>query len=68
MGEPARRTTVSAALHKSRLYGRVARWKPLLKKRHMTAHLEFAKRHVKDSESLRKRFCALRRYKLNTLA
>ena len=50
-GEPARTTTtISAALHKSRLYGKVARQKPLLRKRHMTAHLEFAKRHVKDSE------------------
>ena len=49
MGEPVGRTTVSAALHKSRLYGRVVRQKPLPRKRHMTAHLEFAKRHVKDS-------------------
>ena len=47
MGEPSGRTTVSAAHHKSRLYGRVARQKPLLRKGHMTAHLEFAKRHVK---------------------
>ena len=52
MGKPAR-TTISAALHKSRLYGRVARWKPLLRKMHMTARLELAKRHVKDSESTR---------------
>ena len=37
-GEHAGRTTISAALHKSRLYGRVARWKPL----------KFAKRDVKD--------------------
>jgi len=29
MGKPAVRTAVSAALHKSRLDGRVARWKPL---------------------------------------
>ena len=55
MREPARRTTVSAALHKSRFCGRVARWKPLLRKRHMTAHLEFAKRHVKDSERMRQK-------------
>ena len=53
MGEPARRPTVSAALHKSKLYGRVARQKPRLRIRHMTAHLEFAKRHVKGSESMR---------------
>ena len=55
MGEPARRTTVSAAYHKSRLCGRVARQKPLLRNRHMTAHLEFAKKHVKDSESMRQK-------------
>jgi transposase len=30
MGEPYRRTTISAALHQSGLYGRVARQKPLL--------------------------------------
>ena len=36
MGEPSRRTTISAALQKSGLYGRVARQKPLLSKRHMT--------------------------------
>jgi hypothetical protein len=50
MGKPARRTTVSTALHQSVLYGRVARWKPLLRKGHMTARLEFAKRHMKDCE------------------
>uniref|UniRef100_A0AAZ3R6X7 Transposase Tc1-like domain-containing protein n=1 Tax=Oncorhynchus tshawytscha TaxID=74940 RepID=A0AAZ3R6X7_ONCTS len=44
MGEPSRRTTISAALHQSGLYGRVDRRKPLLSKRHMTALLEFAKR------------------------
>ncbi|KAK3552214.1 hypothetical protein QTP86_005893 [Hemibagrus guttatus] len=52
-GEPSRRTTISAELHQSGLYGRVARWKPLLSKRHMTAHLEFAKRHLKDSQTTR---------------
>ena len=39
MGEPSRRTIISAALHQSDLYGRVARLKSLLSKRHMTAHL-----------------------------
>jgi transposase len=48
MGEPSRRTTVSATLHQSDLY--VARRKPLFSKRHTTAHLEFAKRHLKDSD------------------
>lgn len=52
-GEPSRRTTISAALHQSGLYGRVARRKPLLSKRHMTARLEFAKRHLKDSQTMR---------------
>ena len=47
--EPSRRTTISAALHLSGLYGRVARHKPLLSKRHMTARLEFAKRHLQFS-------------------
>ena len=42
MGEPARRTTVSTELHQSEFYGRVARRKPLLRKGHMTACLEFA--------------------------
>ena len=40
MGEPPRRTTISAALHQSGLYGRVARRKPLLSKSHMTARME----------------------------
>jgi hypothetical protein len=47
MGEPSRRTTISAALHQSGLYGRVARRKPLFSKRHITACLEFTKRHLK---------------------
>ena len=49
MGEPFRRTTISAALHQSGLYGRVARRIPLFSKRHMTAWLEYAERHLKDS-------------------
>ncbi|KAG2462686.1 TCB1 transposase, partial [Polypterus senegalus] len=52
-GEASRRTIISAAIHQSGLYGRVARWKPLLSKRHMAARLEFAKRHLKDSETMR---------------
>ena len=47
MGEPFRRTTISAALHLSGLYGRVARRKPLLSKIHIIACLEFAKSHLK---------------------
>ena len=47
MEEPSRRTTISAALHQSGLYGRVASQKPLLRKRHMTTCFEFSKRHLK---------------------
>ena len=53
MGEPSRRTTVSAALYQSGLYGTVTRQKPLLSKRHMTARLEFAKRHLKNFQIMR---------------
>jgi hypothetical protein len=53
MGKPSRSKTISAALYQSGLYGRVARWKPLLSKRHMTARLEFAKRHLKHSRTMR---------------
>ncbi|KAG2458402.1 TCB1 transposase, partial [Polypterus senegalus] len=52
-GVPSRRTTISAAIHQSGLYGRVARRKPLLSKRHMAARLEFAKRHLKDFQTMR---------------
>ncbi|KAK3543117.1 hypothetical protein QTP70_011653 [Hemibagrus guttatus] len=52
-GEHSRRTTIFAALHQLGLYGRVARWKPFLSKRHMMADLEFAKRHLKDSQTMR---------------
>ncbi|KAG2458847.1 TCB1 transposase, partial [Polypterus senegalus] len=52
-GEPSRRTTISAAIHQSGLYGGVARRKPLISKRHMAACLEFAKRHLKDSQTMR---------------
>ena len=47
MGKPFRKTTISAALHQSGLYGRVARRKPLLYSMHITARLEFAKGHLK---------------------
>ena len=53
MGEPSRRKTISAAFHQSGLYGRVARRKPLLSKRHLTALFEFDKMHLKDSQTMR---------------
>uniref|UniRef100_A0AAZ3SR29 Transposase Tc1-like domain-containing protein n=1 Tax=Oncorhynchus tshawytscha TaxID=74940 RepID=A0AAZ3SR29_ONCTS len=53
MGEPSRKTTISAALQQPGLYDRVTRRKPRLSKLHMTGCLEFAKRHVKDSRTMR---------------
>ncbi len=50
MGESCRKSTITAAFHQSGLYGRVARRKPLLSARHMKAHMEFAKKHLKDSK------------------
>ncbi|KAG2455932.1 TCB1 transposase, partial [Polypterus senegalus] len=52
-GEPSRRTNISAAINQSGLYGRVARRKALLSKRHMAACLEFTKKHLKDSQTMR---------------
>ena len=66
MEEPSRRTTISATLHQSGLYDRVARRKPLLSKRHMTVRLEFAKRHLKDSQTMRNKI--LMKPRLNSLA
>ena len=51
--ETSRRTTISAALQQSGIYGRVARRKPLLCKRHITSRLEFTKRPLKDSQTMR---------------
>ncbi len=50
MGESCRKSTITAALHQSGLYGRVARRKPLLSARHMKTRMEFAKKHLKDSK------------------
>ena len=65
MGEPSRRTTISAALHQPGLYGRVARREPLLSKRHMTARLEFALKALRPWET---RFSGLMKTRLNSLA
>ena len=45
--------TISAALHQSGLCDRVDRLKPLFSRRHMTACFAFAKRHLKDSQTMR---------------
>ena len=52
-GRTFQKDNISAALHQSGLYDRVARRKPVLSKRHMTACLEFAKRHLKDSQTMK---------------
>ncbi|CAM4733298.1 unnamed protein product [Leuciscus chuanchicus] len=41
MGESCSKSTITAAIHQSGLYGRVARRKPLLSARHMKACMEF---------------------------
>ncbi len=43
MGESCRKSTITAALHQSGLYGRVARRKPLLSAGHMKARMEDSK-------------------------
>uniref|UniRef100_A0AAQ4NT52 Transposase Tc1-like domain-containing protein n=1 Tax=Gasterosteus aculeatus aculeatus TaxID=481459 RepID=A0AAQ4NT52_GASAC len=60
-GEPSRRTTISAALHKSGLFGRVARRKPLLSKK-------FAKKHLKESDHEKQNFPDLMKQRLTSLA
>lgn len=52
MGEPSRRTTASAALHQSCLYGS-GKMEPTSQEKHMRACMEFAKRHQKDSQTMR---------------
>ena len=53
MGEPFRMTTISATLYQSGLYDRVARQKPLLSKRHITAPLGVCQKSPKDSQTVR---------------
>ena len=43
-GKSSRKTTITAALHQSGLYGRVARRKPLLSAKHIRARIGFAKK------------------------
>ena len=51
--ETLRRITITATPHQPGLYGRVARRKPLLSERHLKACLEFAKKNLKDSQTVR---------------
>ncbi|MGL4646725.1 MAG: hypothetical protein ACRCVL_06425, partial [Cetobacterium sp.] len=55
VGESVHRTTISRALHKSGLYGRVARRKPLLNESHKKSRLQFGTSHVEDTTSMWKK-------------
>uniref|UniRef100_A0A6I8RU66 Transposase n=1 Tax=Xenopus tropicalis TaxID=8364 RepID=A0A6I8RU66_XENTR len=54
VGESVHRTTISRALHKVGLYGRVARRKPLLTENHKS-RLQFATSHVGDTANMWKK-------------
>ncbi|CDQ99897.1 unnamed protein product, partial [Oncorhynchus mykiss] len=49
------RTTISRILHKSGLYGRVARRKPFLKDIHKKCRLKFATSHLGDTPNMWKK-------------
>ncbi|KAK6481842.1 Na(+)/H(+) exchange regulatory cofactor NHE-RF2-like [Huso huso] len=51
-GVMVHQSTISRALHNTGLYGRVTRKKPLLKKYHLKAHLEFARKHESDPAAM----------------
>ncbi|MCJ8737403.1 hypothetical protein PDJAM_G00023560 [Pangasius djambal] len=55
VGESVYRTTISRALHKSGLNGRVARRKPLLKESHKKSRLQFETSHVGDTANMWKK-------------
>lgn len=52
IGRSVHLTTISQALHKAGLYGRVARKKPLLKQCHTESRLRYAKKHIEDSDAM----------------
>ena len=55
VGESVHRTTISRTLHKSGLYGRVARRKPFLKDIHKKSRLKFATSHLGDTPNMWKK-------------
>lgn len=60
-------STFKCSLHKSGMFGRKVRRKPLLTSRHKAARLEYAKEHVNKQMSFGIRLCGLKRPKLNYL-
>ncbi|MCI4382361.1 hypothetical protein PGIGA_G00014040 [Pangasianodon gigas] len=55
VGESVYRTPISRALHKSGLYGRVERRKPMLKGSHKKSRLQFTTSHVGDTANMWKK-------------
>uniref|UniRef100_A0AAZ3PNQ4 Transposase Tc1-like domain-containing protein n=1 Tax=Oncorhynchus tshawytscha TaxID=74940 RepID=A0AAZ3PNQ4_ONCTS len=55
LGDSVHRTTISRILHKSGLYGRVARRKPFLKDIHKKCSLKFATSHLGDTPNMWKK-------------
>uniref|UniRef100_A0AAZ3RIR8 Transposase n=1 Tax=Oncorhynchus tshawytscha TaxID=74940 RepID=A0AAZ3RIR8_ONCTS len=55
VGDSVHRTTISHILHKSGLYGRVARRKPFLKDIHKKCCLKFATSHLGDTPNMWKK-------------
>lgn len=55
VGDSVHRTTISPILHKSGLYGRVARRKPFLKDIHRKCRLKFATSHLEDTPNMWKK-------------
>uniref|UniRef100_A0A8C7LU61 Tc1-like transposase DDE domain-containing protein n=1 Tax=Oncorhynchus mykiss TaxID=8022 RepID=A0A8C7LU61_ONCMY len=55
VGDSVHRTTISRILHKSGLYGRVARRKPFLKDIHKKCSLKFATSHLGDTPNMWKK-------------
>uniref|UniRef100_A0A8K9XYG5 Tc1-like transposase DDE domain-containing protein n=1 Tax=Oncorhynchus mykiss TaxID=8022 RepID=A0A8K9XYG5_ONCMY len=55
VGDSVHRTTISHILHKSGLYGRVARRKPFLKDIHKKCCLKFATNHLGDTPNMWKK-------------
>ena len=52
MGVSVYQETISCSLHKAGLHEQVARKKPLLKKTHLKAHMEFVKKHLYDTAGM----------------
>jgi transposase len=67
MGEPSRRTTISATPHQSGLYGRVVRRKPLFSKSTLQPAWCFPKGTLKSLRTLEKILSGLIKLRLNFL-